>query len=93
MSVQDKIKNIEDNLKKKTDSKEYQSKYYKEHKQKLISQLCEKVECNICGRKVTKNRLNIHKTTLLCRKTLETRLKDEKTINHIKNLINFEPIV
>lgn len=98
MSVQEKINEIEKQIEKQnqpqeksTDKKqavkEYNTTYYKKNKTKIISQLCEKVECGICGRRITKNRLNLHKSTALCKNTLEQKIRDEKIINSVK--LNF----
>jgi len=85
MSVKEKIENIENKLSKKDIVKEYNANYYSKNKTKLLANLCEKIECNVCGRKVTKNGLKLHKSKAICRNTLLQKLQDEKTINDIKN--------
>lgn len=95
MSVQEKIENIEKQLSKKEEIvekklskkealKQYNATYYNKNKEKLISKLCEKVECNICGRTITMNNLKLHKRKPICKNTLEQKLRDEKIINDIK---------
>jgi hypothetical protein len=88
MSVKEKVENIENKLSKKESVKEYNAKYYAKNKVKLISNLCEKVECNICGKSISKNGLKLHKSKPICRRALEQKLRDEKTINDIKNNIS-----
>lgn len=91
MSVKEKIENIENKLTKeskcakKETVKEYNARYYAKNKTKLIASLCEKVECNVCGKLITKNRLKLHKSKPICKNTLEQKLRDEKTINDIKS--------
>lgn len=84
MSVREKVEEIENKLSKKESVKEYNAKYYSKNKRKLIANLCEKVQCNICGKSITKNNLKLHKSKPICRNTLEQKLRDEKIINDIK---------
>lgn len=83
MNIEQNLKNNEKELSKKEMVKEYNAKYYSKNKEKLIANLCEKVQCNICGKLITKNRLKLHKTTALCGRTLQQKLRDEKIINDI----------
>jgi RNA polymerase-binding transcription factor DksA len=48
--------------------KEYNKKYYAEHKEDIIQDLSQKVKCESCQTEVSKARLSAHKTTKLCRK-------------------------
>lgn len=85
MSIKQNLENSEKELCKKEMVKEYNAKYYTKNKEKLIANLCEKVECNICGKFITKNRLKLHKTTALCKRTLQQKIRDEMIINEIIN--------
>lgn len=95
MSVKEKIKNIENKLtentitkvKDKDKVKEYNARYYAKNRTKITTQAHQKVNCPVCGKQITRYRLNLHKTTSLCKRTLENKLKDEKIINDIKNKI------
>ena len=87
MSVMERVENIDKKLSKKEAVKEYNARYYSKNKAKLIANLCEKVDCNICGKSITKNRLKIHKSKPICRNALEQKLRDAKTIQDVKNNI------
>lgn len=87
MSVKEKVENIENKLSQKETIKEYNARYYSKNKDKVLASLAEKVECNICGKMITKNGIKLHKSKPICRRTLEQKLRDEKTINDIKNNI------
>ena len=52
-------------------SRMYNKTYYANNKDKILSDLCSKVQCELCGRTVIKNNINKHYTTQLCMKTQE----------------------
>lgn len=104
MSVKEKIENIENKLSNKENNdsnenndsklskketvKEYNARYYFKNKDKVLASLSVIVECNICGKSIAKSGIKLHKSKPICRKTLEQKLRDEKTINDIKNNVN-----
>jgi hypothetical protein len=51
--------------------KQYNKQYYAENKERILCDLCTKVQCELCGRTVIKNNINKHYTTQLCMKTQE----------------------
>ena len=87
MSVKEKVENIENKLSQKETVKEYNSRYYSKNREKVLSALSEKIECNVCCKLITRNGLKLHKSKPICRKTLEQKLRDEKTILDAKNNI------
>lgn len=57
--------------------KDYNEKYYKANKVKIINKLCTKVKCDKCNKEITKTRYNSHKMSKLCKKR-EQELTDAK---------------
>jgi hypothetical protein len=51
----------------KEEIKEYNRKYYAEHKEEIKKSLSKKEDCEICGRKVSHSSMNRHKKSSLCR--------------------------
>ena len=46
--------------------KNYNKSYYSRHKLSRVKTPSVKVECDLCGRKVTEKRLSDHQETILC---------------------------
>ena len=69
----------------KEQRKEYNKKYYTEHKQAIIADLCQKVKCERCQSEVSKSRLHIHKNTQLCKKRAEKLCFALELLNNIIN--------
>jgi hypothetical protein len=51
----------------------YNKSYYATNKDKILNDLCSKVECELCGRTVIKNNIKKHYDTELCARTQERR--------------------
>ena len=51
-----------------TDFKAYHKLYYQEHKEDMLKYGCEKVQCDLCHRIVSRNQLLKHKQSKLCAK-------------------------
>ena len=92
MSVQEKINKIESNItkEKKNNSKEYNAEYYSKHKKEILSKLCEKVECNLCGRVIIRNNLNKHKMKPICRRVMERNIEEAKLLQKLKSILGEE---
>jgi len=60
----EKIKKVKDP--KYNNSPEYNKDYYAKNKTVILATLNAKCICEICGRKVSYQRLNLHKKTKLC---------------------------
>lgn len=45
----------------KETKKIYNQEYYKKHKEKIINHLNEKIECDICNKKITRSYLSVHR--------------------------------
>ncbi len=58
--------------------KEYNKKYYTSNKTTIINKACEKIACEICGRKVIRNNLIKHYKSNLCKnkQDLNKMIKD-----------------
>jgi len=56
----------EEELKEK--QKEHCKKYYESNKEKVISQQSEKIECSVCKSLITRNKMNRHQLTDICKK-------------------------
>lgn len=71
--------------------KEYNQKYYHEHKKDIISKLCAKVECPFCSRIVIYNHLEKHKKTQLCIRFQNIKINDkirkEQELNKLKEYV------
>lgn len=46
--------------------KEYNQRFYAKHKERLINEACEKTQCDLCNRTISKKSLISHKKTKLC---------------------------
>lgn len=57
--------------------KEYNKKYYAEHKKQIIEKLCSKVECPFCNRLIIYNHLEKHKKTALCKRFQNIKINDK----------------
>ncbi len=71
------------------DRKQYNEKYYAEHKKDITEKLLMKVECPNCGKCITKTNLERHKTGRSCEKNAskqQSQLQDMK--NEIERLSN-----
>lgn len=71
--------------KKYNNSPEYNKKYYQKHKTEILSSLTAKCICELCNRKVSYNRMRVHKLTALCANN-RTRDNKEDLINQIDKL-------
>ncbi len=56
-----------------TDFKEYHKEYYRLHKSDMIQYGCQRVECDLCHRIITRNQLLKHQQTKLCKKNQTPR--------------------
>ena len=66
--------------------KEYNKTYYANNKERIISDLCQKVECPFCNRFVIKNNLMTHAKSAICLRTRERVLEVAK-FNKMKEII------
>ena len=60
--------NIDNESQLKNKQKEYCKRYYESNKDKVIAQQSEKIECNICKSLITRNKMNRHQQTDICKK-------------------------
>ncbi len=60
--------NNEKNTQLKDKQKEYCKRYYESNKDKVIAQQSEKIECNICKSLISRNKINRHQQTDICKK-------------------------
>ena len=60
--------NNEKNTQLKEKQKEYCKRYYESNKDKVIAQQSEKIECNICKSLISRNKINRHQQTDICKK-------------------------
>ena len=75
------------------DRKNYNKNYYQQNRVNTLQKACESVTCPCCNRIVTKNRLNVHLKTKLCKKTqLETKYINDRINNVLEEMKN-NPIV
>jgi hypothetical protein len=70
--------------------KEYNKAYYTKHKDKIKQYLATKVECEICKRTVSKNHLQIHLGSNICKKwatktLLISKIKDDIHKSFVEN--------
>ena len=65
---------------KKADVKKYNRVYHREYYRKV---LCAKVECELCGCSITKQKISIHQKSPKCQRLREQH-KEEGGINEIK---------
>lgn len=66
--------------------KEYNKKYYLEHKKELIGKLTAKVECPFCLSVVARNYIETHKMSQICSRK-EDRLKTQELRKQQNNII------
>ena len=78
MSEQEKMKQIK---------KQYNKTFYEKHKERLIADSCQRVECPLCCKMVTKKGLKNHKETKLCKK-IRTKNKYEEWLKNEESLFN-----
>ena len=52
---------------KRTTTKKHCKTYYERHREQVISQQREQIHCNICNSLITRNRMNRHQETELCK--------------------------
>ena len=72
----------------------YNEKYYAEHKQNIAEKLLMKIECPNCGKHISKENLERHKSGLSCSKNAtkqqsqlqEMKSEIERLSNEIKEL-------
>ena len=55
----------------KEERKQYNKVYYSLHRERILSYLCEKVNCDYCGRCVIRNNLAKHEKSEICKRTRE----------------------
>ena len=78
---------------KEIDRKNYNKHYYQQNRVNTLNKACAPVNCPCCNRVVTKNRLNVHLKTKLCKKTqLETKYINDRINNVLEEMKN-NPIV
>jgi hypothetical protein len=53
----------------KEERKQYNKVYYSLHRERILSYLCEKVNCDYCGRCVIRNNLAKHEKSEICKRT------------------------
>lgn len=61
----------------KEDRKEYNKQYYSKNKEIILKKASERVECEICGRNVSKNHYIKHLTNPICLKKAQLKQKIE----------------
>jgi hypothetical protein len=69
-------------------NKEYQKKYYAEHKKEIIAKMCQKEQCPYCNRTVNHTQMFKHQQSKYCRDRYELKQKREKVETSIENNIN-----
>ena len=75
------------------DRKNYNKHYYQQNRVNTLNKACAPVTCPCCDRVVTKNRLNVHLKTKLCKKTqAETKYITDR-INNVLEEMRQNPIV
>lgn len=79
------METIKTKTEKQIKDQAYNKKYYEKNRKQLISYLCEKQECNLCGKFVSRNRLNIHKELPICQRLRERKSKDTKILKELNN--------
>lgn len=79
-----KLQEMKKAFEKSEKNKVYQKEYYQKNKTKLLSNLCEKMECELCGRQVCKYYISSHWKSKICKKVIERN----KFIKDIKNDAN-----
>jgi ribosomal protein S7 len=62
------------------DKKDYQKKYYENYKDKIISRLVEKIQCEHCKRLISRCNMQKHCRTIKC-KTKQRRVEFNKVEN------------
>lgn len=51
---------------KYNNSPEYNKMYYAKHKSEILATIAAKCKCDLCGRTVSYQRLNLHKKAAIC---------------------------
>ena len=73
--------------------KEYNKNYYQQNRVNALEKACAPVSCPCCNRIVTKNRLNVHLKTKLCKKTQSETKYITDRINNVLEEMKQNPIV
>jgi ribosome-binding protein aMBF1 (putative translation factor) len=58
-------------------SLEYKKEYYQRHREKIAKSNAELVVCKVCGKTVTKQRMNKHYSTAACQKARLQKQQNE----------------
>ena len=77
----------------KQTKQEYAKEYYQTNKQKIIDRGCQKVQCDLCLRIITRNSLSKHMSSSLCLRSIAKRVYIERKLNKIMEIINNCPPV
>lgn len=75
----------------KEERKQYNKVYYSLHRERILSYLCEKVNCDYCGRCVIRNNLAKHEKSEICKRTREKIIELNKW-NSIKSVVGQEVV-
>ena len=59
----------------KEERKQYNKVYYSVNKDRILADLCQKVQCEYCGRTVIKNNILTHEKSEICKRHRERRLE------------------
>ena len=71
--------------------RQYNAVYYSLHRERILSYLCEKVQCQFCQRTVIKNNLLKHQKSDICKRTrerileIDEFLKKKHELSHINH--------
>ncbi len=57
--------------------REYNRKYYDEHREGILEKALKKVKCEFCGRNVIKNNIFLHYKLPICKRRTEERYRRE----------------
>jgi hypothetical protein len=69
----------------KDQRKEYNKVYYSVNKDRILADLCQKVQCEYCGRTIIKNNRLIHEKSDICKRHRQ-RLLDLEQFRKLKEL-------
>ena len=75
------------------DRKNYNKNYYQQNRVNTLNKACAPVTCPCCDRVVTKNRLNVHLKTELCKKLQSEKIYITDRINNVLEEMKNNPIV
>lgn len=67
--------------KEKKTKKEYNDKYYKKNREKIIKKMCVKINCEKCGRETTVKNLKSHMKTKLCNKLNDKDIQNNNFVD------------